>query len=191
MPRSRLARWLLRTDRCATGVEMGIIAIPFVTMMLTVMEVCYDLYVQAELDNVATLASRLVQVGSSTGVANETSASFVASTVCPIAGGLLNCGLITAAVAPVPTGSNYYSAPIQQQLTQLQANTGQGICTGAPEQMMVLRLWYDGPSFVGLLMPSFTTSWNGHIVHETVSTAGFVNEYFAGGGQATGSACSL
>jgi hypothetical protein len=57
--------------------------------------------------------------------------------------------------------------------------------------MMVLKAWYDGPTFVGLLVPSFTKTWNGTIVHETSATAGFVNEYFQGAGQSQGSACAL
>jgi hypothetical protein len=184
-------RWLWRGDRSATAVEFGIVAVPFFMVMLGVMEVSYDIYIQAALDNVAATAARNVQVGGVTGVANETSASFVLNNVCPYAGGMLNCGLITAAVVPVPGGGNYYSAPVQLQVSQAQANDGQGICTGTPEAMMVLRIWYDGPSFAGLLLPSFTRTWNGTIVHETVSSAGFVNEYYGGAGQTAGPACAV
>jgi Flp pilus assembly protein TadG len=186
-----IARWLARGARSAAAVEFAIMVIPFLMVMLACMEVSYDLYVQAALDNLAAIASREVQVGGSQGVANETSATFVTNNVCPYAGGLLNCALITATIVPVPSTGNYYTAPVQQQLTQAQANSGQGICTGAPEQMMVMRLWYDGPSFVGLLVPSFTKVWNGTLVHETIATAGFVNEYFSGSGQTAGPACSL
>jgi Flp pilus assembly protein TadG len=188
---ARLTAWLRRTDRCATSLEFASLAIPCFMMLLGVMEISYDLYVQAELDNLADTAARSVQVGAATGISNETSSTFTAASICPSVGGLLDCTLITVAVAPIPTGSNYFSAPVQQQITQTEANNGTGICTGTAAQMMVLRLWYDGPSFVGLLLPSFTKIWNGKIVHETTSSAGFVNEYFTNTGQAGGAACAL
>jgi hypothetical protein len=187
----RLARWLRRGARSATAVEFGIVAIPYFTLMLGIMEVSFDLYVQTALDNLAATTARTVQVGGVTGLANETSTTFVANTICPSVSSGLNCGLITAAVVPVPPGGNYYSNPVQLQVSQAQANSGSGICTGTPEQMMVLRLWYDGPTLVGFLLPSFTKSWNGTIVHETVATTGFVNEYYAGAGQTAGPACNV
>ena len=188
---AKMARWLRRGERSATAVEFGIVAIPYFTLMLGVMEVSFDLYVQTALDNLASVTARNVQVGGVTGLANETSATFVNNNVCPYAGGGLNCALITAAVVPIPAGGNYFSNPVQLQVSQAQANSGSGICTGTPEQMMVLRLWYDGPTLAGFLLPSFTKSWNGTIVHETVSTTGFVNEYYSGSGQTAGPACNV
>ncbi len=187
----RVARWLRRGGKAATAVEFAFVAIPYFTLMLGIMEVSFDLYIQAALDNLAAATARNVQVGGVTGVANETSITFVTKNVCPYAGGALNCALITAAVVPVPTSGNYFTNPVQLQVSQTQANNGTGICTGTAEQMMVLRLWYDGPTLVGFLLPSFTKVWNGTTVHETVATAGFVNEYFGGAGQTAGPACSV
>jgi pilus assembly protein Flp/PilA len=182
-------RWLRRGDRSAVALELGIIAIPFFTMLLGVMELSFDLYVQAALDNAVETAARSVQVGAAVGTASETSSAFLAASVCPNLGGLLDCAMLTVGVAPVPSGFNYYSLPVQNQLTQAEANNGTGICTGVAGQMMVLKAWYDGPTFVGLLVPSFTTTYNDQVVHVTTASAGFVDEYFAGG-QNTGGACS-
>jgi Flp pilus assembly protein TadG len=186
----RIIRWLRRGDRSAVSMELGIIAIPFFVMFLGVMEVAYDLFVQAALDNAVETAARSVQVGAATGTASETSSAFVTASVCPNLGALLDCALLTVAVAPIPSGYNYYSLPVQDQLTQAQASNGTGICTGTAGQMMVLKAWYDGPTFLGLLVPSFTTTYNSHIVHVTTASAGFVDEYFSGG-QSAGGACSL
>jgi Flp pilus assembly protein TadG len=176
----RLGRWLRRGDRSAVAVELAIIAVPFFVMFLGTMEIAYDLYVQAELDNAVELASRTVQVGSSHGIAGEKSAAFVASAVCPNLAGALDCSRLTVGVEPLTTG-DYYSNPVEYSLTQAQANGGTGICTGTAAQMMVLKAWYDGPTFLGLLVPSFSTYYNNNLVHVTISTAGFVNEYFPGG----------
>ena len=186
----RIARWLRRGDRSAVATELGIIAIPFFTMFLGVMEISYDLYVQAELNNAVETAARSVQTGNAQGSSGEKSNVFLAAAVCPNLGGLLNCNLLTVGVAPVPVGFNYYSLPVQNQLTQAEATGGSGICTGVGGQMMVLKAWYDGPTFLGLLVPAFSTTYNGTLTHVTTSTAGFVNEWFAGG-QSSGTACSL
>jgi Flp pilus assembly protein TadG len=176
------ARWLRRGERSAVSMELGIIAIPFFAMFLGTMEISYDLYVQAALDNAVETAARGVQVGGITGKAGEKSggtAGLVAASVCPNLGGLLDCALLTVGIGKIPTGYNYFSNPTP--LTQANATAGTGICTGQGGNMMILQAWYDGPTFVGLLVPSFTTTYNNTIVHVTTSSAGFVNEYFSGG----------
>ncbi len=183
-------RWLRRGDRSAVAMELGIIAIPFFTMFLGVMEMSYDLYVQAALNNAVETAARGVQVGQSQGNTNETSNTFIAASVCPNLGGLLDCNLLTVGVVPIPAPYNYFSLPLANQLTQAESNSGGGICTGLGGQMMVLKAWYDGPTFVGMLIPAFTTTYNATLVHVTTATAGFVNEFFPGG-QNSGSACNL
>ncbi len=191
-----VVRWLRRGDRSAVSMELGIIAIPFFIMFLGVMEISYDLFVQATLDNATEVAARSVQVGSTTGNSTETNSAYVSSNVCPNLGPLLDCSLLEVAVAPIPYGYNYWSLPIQSQLNEGQIGVstgtgiGNGICTGVGGQMMVLKAWYNGPTFLGALVPYFATTWNNVIVHLTTSSAAFVNEYFTGG-QATGTACSL
>ena len=189
----RAARWLRRGDRSAVAMELGIIAIPFFTMFLGVMEISYDLYVQASLDNAVETAARSIQVGSITGSGGEKSGGaggLVATNVCPNLGGLLDCALLTVGVAPIPPGFDYFTLPVQDQLTQNEASNGTGICTSTGGTPMVLKAWYDGPTFLGLLVPAFTTQWNSQIVHVTVASAAFVNEWFVGG-QTGGTACSL
>jgi Flp pilus assembly protein TadG len=191
----RLRRWLGRGDRSVVSLELGIIAVPFFGMFLGIMEISYDLFVQSELDNAVEIAARGVQVGAHTGYTLETSAQFIAQNVCPNISGALNCNLLTVAVVPLqPKGvdTNYYNNPIQTTLTQTQANNGSGICTGTAGQLMVIKVWYDGPTFVGLLVPSFTKTWNNTIVHETSASAGWVNEYFTTGGQSgAAGACTI
>jgi len=189
----RVATWLRRGERSAVALEFGIIAVPFFVMFLGIMEMSYDLYVQAELDNAVDLAARSVQVGSATGSVGEKSSAYVTQQICPNLGGLLDCNLLTVAVAPIPAGSDYYQdwTNWAQNLTEAEANAGCAITTGTAGQMMVLKAWYDGPTFVGLLVPTFTKiAPNGNVVHQTVSSAGFVNEYFSGPGQPSTNPCS-
>jgi Flp pilus assembly protein TadG len=179
-----VASWLRRGGRGAVGMELGIIAVPFFVVFLGVMEVSYDLYVQAELDNAVDLSARGVQVGSSQGSIGMTEKQFLQKAVCNNLGGLLTCdpNVLIVGVACVPAGKDYYSAPISTLINVNSSSNGGQLKTGGPGQMMAIEAWYEGPTFVGLLVPSFTKYWGARLVHETTSTAGWVNEYFPGGG---------
>ncbi len=166
--------------------ELAIIAIPFFAFLLVTMELSYDLFVQASLDNAVATAARQAQIGSKSGTAGETSAAYVKKSVCPALSGLLDCDALTVAVQPIPTNYDYYTAPT---LTYAQAgSSGGSICTGTGGEVMQIAAWYAGPSFVGLLVPSFTTSLHGKLVHLAHSSAAYVNEYFSGG-QTSGNGC--
>ena len=161
--------------------------VPFLVLVLGIMELGYDLYVQAALDNAVQTAARSVQVGSVKGTSGETSAQFVASAVCPAIGGRLDCDLLIVGVKTIPSGSNYYNDP--NPLTLLNASSGSGsICTGHGGQLLILQAWYAGPTFVGGLIPAFASSYGGGLVHLTTASVGFMNEYFAGG-QSSGVGC--
>jgi hypothetical protein len=71
---------------------------------------------------------------------------------------------------------------------QAAAATKSGVQTCSGGKMMVLSAWYDGPTFIGLLVPYFATTWNNQTVHLTAASAGFVNEFFSGG-QSAGGGC--
>ena len=181
-----LGRWLRRGDRSAVAVEMGIVAIPFFMMFLGTMEMSYDLYVQAALNNAVEVAARGVQVGNGQDAKGEKGNAFVAASVCPNLGGLLDCDLLVAGTVDITTsgmGPDYFSYLSQQPdpFTEADATNGTNTCSGVGGHLIMLRAWYNGPTFVGLLIPSFTSIYNGAAVHITVAQAGFVNEWFSGG----------
>jgi Flp pilus assembly protein TadG len=176
---------LLRSRCGATALEFALVAPPFLILVFGVMEIGYDLFVQGALSAAVQQAARSVQTGAVQGTSGETSAQFVAAAVCPAVGGRLTCAQIVAGVKPVPSGYNYYSNP--SPLT-LAGAAGGAVCTGVGGQTMLIQAWYLGPTFAGLLIPSFSTTYNGSVVHITSASAGFVNEYFTGG-QTTGTGC--
>jgi Flp pilus assembly protein TadG len=169
------------------ALEFAFVAIPFFTLVLGVMELGYDLFVQAALNYAVASAARSVQVGSTQGTAGESSAALAASAVCPAVSGLLSCSNIVVGVRPLPAGSDYYSAGNALTLSNA-ASGGGAVCTGSAGQMMLLTAWYTGPSFVGALIPSFSTTYGGSLIHLTSASTGFVNEDFVGG-QSSGSGC--
>jgi Flp pilus assembly protein TadG len=184
--RGRLDTWR-GARRGAVALEFAILAVPFLIMLLGVMEVSYDLYVQEELDTAVERASRSVQVGNVQGYAGESEAAFAAAAVCPALTGGLSCSALTVAVTPVPAGAgnNYFNQPPPS----FQQGSQGCINTGTPGQLMWLVAWYDGPTFLGTLVPGFATKGsNGGLVHRTYASTGFVNEYF-GGGEGGGGGC--
>jgi len=157
-------------------------------LVLGTMEVGYDFFVQAALSNAVNVAARSVQVGSAQASATgKAETSWVASAVCPALRNLLNCGQLYVTIAGIPsgTGQNYYSyiAANPPNLTTMVSSTN-SVCTGAAAQLMILRAYYVSPTFLGMLVPSWSQPspvTTGQRVHVTYASAGFVNEYFSGG----------
>jgi hypothetical protein len=180
---------VFRHRRGSVSLEFAMLAVPLLIMTLGVMEIAYDLYVQAALDNAVQTAARSVQVGA-TQTTGESSALLVQNAVCPNLHELLDCGQLIVGVLPVPPGHDYFTAPPPQgqlnppyfTIPMAAASSANGaICTGSGGQMMLLQAWYIGPTFVGGLVPSFATTYNGTLQHITASSAGFVDESFPGG----------
>jgi len=171
--------------RGSTALELAILAVPFFILVLGTMEVGYDFFVQAALSNAVNVAARSVQVGTSQGNAKGAAeVAWVTSAVCPALGGLLDCGQLYVSIKSTG-GEDYYTyiAANPPSLTTM-ASTSDSVCTGAPVQMMILQAYYVSPTFLGLLIRSWSQAWpsaSGPRVHVTYASAGFVNEFFSGG----------
>jgi Flp pilus assembly protein TadG len=173
--------------------EFAILAVPFFAMMLGLMEMGYDLFVQAALNTVVEEAAREIQVGKFVGYKGETSNELKALVICPNLHGLLSCPNVTIGVEPLPPGEDYYQARDLITYTAAAGTTTNGttsggqICTGGAGQLMLLAAWYNGPTFLGRLIPIFgsVVNINGapQRVHVTYATAGFVDEYFTKSGE--------
>jgi hypothetical protein len=180
---------VFRHRRGAVSLEFAMLAVPLLIMTLGVMELAYDLYVQAALDNAVQTAARNVQVGA-TQTGGESSGLFVQHAVCPNLHELLDCGQLIVGVQPVPANYDYFTAPPPNGQVNPPYFTipiasasaaGGDISTGCGGQLMLLQAWYIGPTFVGGLIPSFATMYNGAPQHITAASAGFVDEAFPGG----------
>ena len=98
-------RGLLGHRRGAVATEFAILAIPLFTMLLGVMELGYDFFVQAALDSaVETAAAAPVQVGAVQCGASSNSAAILKA-VCPSLSPLLSCNLLTLNVQEVGLGT--------------------------------------------------------------------------------------
>jgi len=183
-----------RTHRLGTHrrgivtLELAILAVPFFMLVLGTMEVGYDFFVQAVLSNAVGVAARSVQVGNNqaaaTGAAEVT---WMKSAVCPALSRLLDCGQLYVSVTSIPNGvgQNYYTylSANPPSLANM-ASSSDSVDTCGAADMMLLRAYYVSPTFLGMLVPGWSQNFpanTGPRVHVTYASAGFVNEYFAGG----------
>jgi Flp pilus assembly protein TadG len=171
---------LQRRRRGTVSLELAILAVPFFIMLLGILEISYDFFVQAALDSAVETVARTVQVGGFQGTGTSNSQSIV-NAVCGELSAMLACKQMTVSVTPVASGHDYYSASVHACVSS--SNPGAaGVNTGTGGQLMVLGAWYNGPTFLGALVPGFATSnGSGGLGHRSFASAGFVNEYFGAG----------
>jgi Flp pilus assembly protein TadG len=182
-----LARLKQLGRRGAVALEFAIVGIAFFTLVLGTMEFGFSLFVDAALDTSVQNAARALQVGAAARSSGQSLAAFAQSAICPNIGALLNCSQLYVSVTAIPSGSG------QNYATYLAGNpaspasvtsSNDTVCTGVGGQLMLIRAYYLSPTFVGLLIPAFSTPSpldSSQSVHASFASAGYVNEYFAGG----------
>jgi len=191
MQRGRLnfATGRVARDRIGSAaLEFAIAISSLMVLLLASFELGYDFFVTQALDYAVHVAARSVQVGSAEGAATgSNAATWVSQQVCPALGKMLSCSGLYVSITAIPngTGQNYYSyiSANPPSLASLMASTN-AVCTGTGGQMLLLRAYYLSPTFLGLLIPSWSQaspSGNGTRVHVSYASAGFVDEYFTGG----------
>jgi Flp pilus assembly protein TadG len=170
---------LRRTRRSAVALELAIVSIPFFIMILGTMEVSYDLYVESALNAAVTATARKIADGSISlsDASQGGSGNFVPNYLCPNIAGMLDCSLIQVNVQ-VFGGAEFYTygnvvSPIAANGTF--SNSSWNVCTGGPGSTMLFQAVYLGPSFVGKLVPGFTTVYNNSWIHVAYTADAFVN----------------
>src|ERR1700729_1167014 len=108
-PHSRrgAARPNLRGDqRGSAALEFAVVALPFITFLVFLLEIGYDFFAQVALDYGVQTSARQIQVGNAQGA--NTAAVFQTDYLCPSLSGLLPCSSVTVNVTPIT--SDYYSS---------------------------------------------------------------------------------
>ena len=100
------ARSLGRDRRGGGALEFAVVALPFITFLLFLLELGYDFFAQVALDYGVQTAARQIQIGNAQGA--STAAIFQANYLCPAVNGLLPCSAITVNITPIT--SDYYTA---------------------------------------------------------------------------------
>ena len=168
-----------RDRRGAAALEFALVSLPFITMLLFLLELGYDFFAQVCLDYGVQSAARQIQIGAAQGA--NTAAVFQTNYLCPALSGLLPCSSVSVNILPIPTNGDYYtsvSATVPKNKSGQLDTSGYVFCPGQPNQLMLVQAIYTSPSLIGLVVPAMATATAGGLVHVTLSSAAFINENF-------------
>ena len=152
-------------------------SLPFIAMLLFLMELGYDFFVQVSLDYGVQTAARQIQIGGAQDA--NTSAVFQAKYLCPALSGLLPCSSVTVNITSVTTDFYAVDAMTLRKNSSGQLDTsGYKYCPGTPNQLMLVQAIYTSPSLIAFFVPAMATATADGFVHVTLSSAAFINENY-------------
>jgi hypothetical protein len=182
--------------RASAALEFALVMIPFMMLLLFVIELAYDMFTQEVLDSTLYLAARQIQTGNAQ---NALSGSdFVAKYMTRNLTGLLSPANVYVHVQQVPsgTGQDYYDftsggLPSSNRSLNLTGFASGSFCNAGPTEALVISAVYIGPTIIGGLLPNVLSEYyNGAPVHATLSTIGVVSEHFPTAAAQSGSAAA-
>lgn len=171
-PRSRLKRFL--TDRNgATAVEFGLVAAPFIALLVGIVQTFAILFASQLLETVVTQSSRLILTGQAQ-AANTTQSGF-SSLVCQQVTTVFDCTKLMIDVQTVGSFSTTSTgAPILTFNAQGQVTNTWQYNPGGPGQIVVVRVMYLWPVFLGPLGFTLSNEPGGNRL--IMASAAFQNE---------------
>jgi hypothetical protein len=149
------------------------------------MEVSYDMYVQAAMNLAVTISMRAIWTGQAQGPIAST--PFVNSYICPQMGGMIDCNLITVRAQKISgfPATDFYGYMTSNKIPNYQTGSGSSgslttngwaVCTGGLGAPVLLEVVYAGPTFIGGFVPVWAVNNGGNLVHPTYAAAAFVNQ---------------
>jgi Flp pilus assembly protein TadG len=167
------------------ALEFAIVSIAFLSFMLGIFEVSYDLFTQAALNAGLLVAIREVETGNTQ---NTVSANtFITNYLCPAMGGLLQCNsslLVNIQKVQLSATNDFYAyttgmVPVAGNTLVVPTSYGKFCNAGANEALLVSVI-YIGPTFLGGLLPGiFSLHYGSSVVHATLATKGIITENFS------------
>ena len=158
-----------RDARGATALEFGIIAVPFLGLLLAIMELGLRFLINSNLEAGVKQASRALLTGAAQTAGVSTASQFRTTYLCPAAGSsvlgsFIDCTklIIDVRVSTAFSGSDLSNGFYKTQTTNQ-------FCPGAPSAITVVRVAYPMPSFLPILAIGTSSSVG-------VNTTGLVND---------------
>jgi Flp pilus assembly protein TadG len=163
----------LRGRDGGVATEFALVAAPFIALMLAILQVGLIYFAQEALETDVEASARRVLTGQA--LSQGLTQSQFANVVCTNSPGLFTCGNFMIDLQPA---SSFSSANVSAPTLTFNpdgtpANTWQ-YNLGVPGQIMVMRVMYMWPVFLGPLGLNFVNVSNG--THLLMSTAVFRNE---------------
>mgnify|MGYP000403917976 CR=1 FL=1 len=171
-------RSFLKATKGAVAVEFALVALPFLFLLMGILQIGLIFFVQTDLDNASAEARRLIRTGefqatySSTGTG---AASAFETLICNNATSIPNCANNLA--VDVSVAADYNNITYANRITGGSFNDAlTSIDTGSGGDIVVVTISYKWPLFVPLVDQIFASTNNGERV--LVSTIVFRNEPF-------------
>jgi len=176
--RSAMAVGFARREDGAAALEFAIVAAPFFAIVLATLQTALAFFAGQVLESAVADSSRAILTGSAQN--SSLTQSGFATTVCSKVQALFNCGKL---MIDVQTASSFSTA--NTAMPTLTFN-GSGAVTnswsfqpGNPGDIVVMRVMYQWPVFLGPLGLGLSNESNGNLL--LMATATFKNEpYLAG-----------
>lgn len=175
----RERRGLARAQGGAVSLEFAFAAVPFMLLLLGTLEISYDMLMQSILNYSTAVAARMIWTGKVQ--ANEPSASFINTSLCPVIGSLLDCNLLTVRTTPIrpaPTMFDVYmkANSLPNYVSGGAFNVaGWSVCSGNDGDEILFEAVYAAPTFIGGFITVFAAKYSGSLAHPIYSSYGFVN----------------
>ncbi len=164
---ARLRAWR-RCERGATAVEFALIAVPFLALLMAMVETALVFFAGMVLQSATSETARLIMTGQALSM---TGAQFQQD-VCNASGGLFTCSQLSV---NVQTYTSFTAATESNPIQAGKLNTaGFGFSPGKPGQIEVVQVFYPWPLGTDLLGLNLNNvNGNSHLL---AATAVFRNE---------------
>ena len=180
----RNRRCLALDRRAAAAVEFAIVALPCFGLILGLIGVSYDFFLQEALDYSLQEAVRQVQLGQLP--PGESPADFTAKVFCPIFISFAACSDVMITVQPV---SDFQSATVVTQSAVAASTQSQLFCVGQPGELMFARAIYLAPLLSAIWPYGTKVGVGGTTGNALVAAAAFANENPTGAPIPAGAGC--
>lgn len=158
----------LRCERGATAVEFALIAVPFLVLLVAMVETALVFFAGQVLQSGTSEAGRLIM----TGQAQAMTPSQFQQAVCDRTGGLFTCSQLSV---NVQTFTSFASAAPTNPIKNGKLDaSGFGFSPGKPGQIEVVQVFYPWP--LGADLPGLNLNNVGGDSHLLTATAVFRNE---------------
>ena len=164
-------RGFMADENAATAVEFGLVAAPFIALLVAIMQTFLVIFAQQLLQTVVTQSSRLVLTNQA---ASMTQAQF-ATQVCNQVRIIFNCNSLMIDVETYASfAAGNTSLPTLSFNAQGQVTNSWQFNPGGPGDIVIVRIMYQWPVFGGPLGFNLSNLGNGNRL--IMASAAFQNE---------------
>jgi len=175
--RLAVATGFARREDGAAAVEFAIVAAPFIALLLATVQTALAFFAGQVLESAVTDSSREILTGSAQNAGMDQNA--FAASVCGKIETLFNCGNL---MIDVQTAASFAAANTAMPTLTFDGNgkvtNNWAYQPGNPGDIVVMRVMYQWPIFLGPLGLSLSNEANGNLL--LMATATFKNEPYTG-----------